>query len=163
MQPAQSESIRQSLDKACRLVKPRRAALEAFTEGLAKLLVMPGNYESQEQAQALLLAVLPASCFADEDGQAPESSSPVCYAQVPGLREGFADTGLPEPPANRITGDTGLREALLAVQHGLCLMLSAAPASPPAGTAPDSQIARLVYQLYELSPAEIAALGQASE
>jgi hypothetical protein len=157
MEPAQLIAIRQSLDKACRLVKPRRAALEAFTGNLITFLAKTQGQQSLAQAKAWLRDILPGTCFVP-DYQEPEGySSPVCYAQVPGLREGFEDAGVPEPPANRIARNPDLREALHAALDSVRQILSAAAGSPPANAALEKQLTALVYQLYELSPEEIAA------
>jgi hypothetical protein len=157
MQPAQLEAIRQSLDKVCRLVKPRRAALESFTSKLGKLLAKAQGQQNEAEVKAYLPALLPGICDAPDDQEPQGYSSPVCYAQVPGLREGFADDGLPAPPANRITGNTGLRENLQAALDNIRQLLAPIPGGPSAGAALERQAAALVYQLCELSPEEIAA------
>jgi hypothetical protein len=160
MELAQLIAIRQNLDKACRLVKPRRAALEAFTGNLITFLAKTQGQQSLAQVKAWLRDILPGTCFAPDYQEHEGYSSPVCYAQVPGMREGFEDAGVPEPPAppaNRIARNPDLREALQATLYSVSQILSAAPGSPPANVALEKQLTALVYQLYELSPEEIAA------
>jgi hypothetical protein len=160
MDPAHLIAIRESLRKACGFVKPQPAALEAFASNLIKLLNTQGQ-QSEAQAQTYLLAILPAACFAPDEEESPGNSSPVCYAHVSGLREGFQEAGIPEPPANRITANTGLREALHAALYSVRQVLSAAPGSPPANnTIIEKQLTAFVYQLFGLSPEEIAAFGR---
>lgn len=157
MEPALLVAVRESLHKACGLVKPPRAALETFAGNLIKLL---SRQQSETLAKTYLSAMLPDTCFAPHQEEAPGNSSPVCYAQVPGLREGFEEAGIPEPPANRITANPGLREALHAVLYSVSQMLGAALAKPPTDAALEKQTAVLVCQLYELSPEEMAAFRQ---
>lgn len=141
MDPAHLPAIRQSLEKAFRLARPRQQALQAFLGSLATLLVEARQQPDRQQAKTFLLTLLPANRPAAEEELVPPSS-PVCYAQVPGLREGFEAPAWPAPR-------TGLQQAVPAACKALSLLLGIA--------SPDKQVASLVGQLYELSPGEMAA------
>jgi hypothetical protein len=169
MNPDQLFAIRQSLNKAYRLVKPRRAAVEAFKNHLLALLQQAAGQESAGNMKIYLEDILRDTYYDPPH----RNNSPVCYADVPGLREGFEEPSLPEvparpdlalasPPGTPLTARCGvhadLKAALQATQYSVNLILADKQAYPPADTALEKKIKQLVYQLYELSPEEIGWL-----
>jgi hypothetical protein len=175
MIPGQIFFIRQSLNKACRLAKPKPAAMAAFRGSLLTLLNQAEEKKSGEDAENYLLDILKGTCFAPGYGEPGNNSSPVCFANSTGLREGFGDPFLPElptppdfeinsPPGNpstsRLLVNADLREALHAIQSGVRQILAGKQASPQVNTMLEKQIKELVYQLYELTPAEIVQLEE---
>jgi hypothetical protein len=173
MIPGQLFTIRQSLNKACRLVKPRRAALEAFNDSLLTWLYPADGIASAEETKRYLLEILQDTCFAPGYEEPQDNSSPVCFAHIPGLRADFADPCSPDLPApaglatnslpgtsptNRLTRNTDLREALQATQFSVRLILCGKRGPSPTAATREEQIKELVYLLYELSPEEIVHL-----
>ena len=170
MIPDQLHCIRQSLNKAYRLGKPANAAMEAFKGKLVTLLYRATGQESEEEAKAYLMEILQDTYFTAGYGEVQGNSSPVCYADVPGLRAGFEDPFSPDlqsatsqentcpagsPLPGRLPPGPDVREALLAATTGVRQMLSAKGVTLQANAVLDKQINSLVYQLYGLSPEDM--------
>jgi hypothetical protein len=174
MIPDQLFCIRQSLNKAYRLGKPAHAAMEAFKDQLAALLYRAAGQESKEQAKSYLMEILRDTYFTAGYGEIHGNSSPVCYADVPGLRAGFEDpfsrdlqtapsqentcpAGPPLP--GRLPPSPDVREALLAAATGVRQVLSAQGLNLQADVVLEKQINSLVYQLFGLNPEEMPPPG----
>jgi hypothetical protein len=159
--------IRQSLNKAYRLGKPGHAAIEAFKAKLITLLYQAAGQENEEEAKIYLMEILRDTYFTAGYEEVQGNSSPVCYADVPGLRAGFEDpfsrdlqtapsqenTYLPGSPLpDRAALSPDVREALLAAISGVRQILSVKGVNLQADVALEKQIQNLVYQLYGLNP-----------
>lgn len=166
MIPAPLYPFKQSLNKAFRLLKPKRASIEAFKGNLVHLLLQIRQDGNEAELKAYVREVL-LDTFYEPEHQNPETnSSPVCYADAPELREEFNDAILPDSKANSLvstfriknmTASAHLREALQITKSCVWQILTAKKDDPqPDRTALEKQIEELVYQLYELTPEEIA-------
>ncbi|GEO06669.1 hypothetical protein AAE02nite_43330 [Adhaeribacter aerolatus] len=171
MIPAQITSIKQNLNKAYGLFKPKLAAIERFKTNLLSLVVQQSPEESEEQLTAYLANILQGT-FLEYANEETQNSSPVCYATISGLREGFEDPFLtdvttPFNPDNKTlpasalpSGKTilppYLKEALHLTKLSVSTILRAKTTESPAETTIlENRINELVYQLYELTPEEI--------
>ncbi|RDC65530.1 DUF7149 domain-containing protein [Adhaeribacter pallidiroseus] len=172
MIPAPLYTIKQSLNKAFRLLKPKRASIEAFKLNLVHLLLQIIQDESEAELKAYVSCIL-SGIFPEPEYQKPENnSSPVCYAHAPELREEFIDPILPNtkapiylqvnPPASTsgiksLTANAHLKQVLQITKTCVWQILSTKQLNLEADTtALEKQINELVYQLYELTPEEIA-------
>src|SRR5688572_15995582 len=125
MKPASPLSIKQNLNNACLLVKPKQAAIETFIANLLKLIFQQNEVESQEKVNIYLETIFK-NTFFDADHQEPEYSSPVCFATGSGLREGFEEPTVyelnnptieinelvPNPVTNQMNLNPELKEAI---------------------------------------------------
>lgn len=174
MLPDQLFRIRQSLNKAYRLGKPANAAIKTFRDQLATLLYRATGQQSEEEAKTYLMEILQDTYFTAGYGEVQGNSSPVCYADVPGLRAGFEDPFFPDlrtapsqentypagsPLPGRLPPNPDLREALLAAATGVRQMLSAKGVNLQADDVLEKQIKSLVFQLFGLKPEEMLPPG----
>ena len=170
MKPASPLFIKQNLNNACLLVKPKQAAMETFKSNLIKLLTQQNEVESQEKVNIYLKTIF-RNTFFDADHQEPEYSSPVCFATESGLREGFEEPSVykiitlslenhalkPKPVANQMNLNPALKEAINLIKLSVKEILKYPPNKPLSDTtAQEKQVSTLVYQLYELTPDENA-------
>ncbi|MDQ4140081.1 MAG: hypothetical protein M3142_06115 [Bacteroidota bacterium] len=172
MFPACSPTFKSNFFKANAFLKPSREAKEAFLENLS-ILLAPLKSEGKPESQEIeCLNVLQNLFSLTPDQVEFENSSPVCYAQTSGLRSGFEDsfnapqnnppdtnlvTNLESLSTNRLQSNPEFTTAIRDVCTAIALMAKTTNASAFAPGL-EKQIADLVYQLYYLTPAEIAVI-----
>lgn len=158
------EFIRHQLQTACRLLQPDSAAREAFRTGLESLLLQTGRIINEAEARNYLAGILGPTCVAYGGEAPPQNSSPVCYAQVQGLRPGFEESDIVEHrestgpattdrlPPDRLPGRVGFKEMWPAIQNSVRQILRGCDPKSPAYPALEKQIEELVSVLYGGQP-----------
>ncbi|MGV3503461.1 MAG: hypothetical protein ACO1O1_07110 [Adhaeribacter sp.] len=154
--------LRHNLNTVCRLVEPALEAREAFRQGLLSLLQQTRKWQDEDEAGRYLAGILQNTCLAPGYERPRQHSSPVCYAQTPGLRPGFEDMLLPDQletarpaedaplPAAFRAGDAGWQELFTATHQSVSLILNGPAGHKPADPALAKRIADLVGGLFNL-------------
>ncbi|MDQ3292411.1 MAG: hypothetical protein M3Q05_14075 [Bacteroidota bacterium] len=167
-------SLKSSLLKANTFRQPIREAVDVFLKNLNDLL-HPLNIKGDAQGEKfLLLEFLRDIFFLSFDNQETENKSPVCYANASGLRPGFEDPFSGRQPTLKNLDNNWflgkdytkpfkihqpLKETLQVIPHTLILIIK--ELNPLADvTKLEQEVARLIYQLYSLTPEEIDFLKE---
>lgn len=174
MFPAQIQHCRHLLNTACNILRPSPAAREAFKNSLLSLLLETGSMNDKEKARSYLTRMLQDTCFVPGEVGPRENSSPVCYANTPGLRPGFEDTtfpDLPGPATMKETGHTnalhppglpenaGLKEILQATQYCVWQIITGFQPGLQVDARLDKQVKELVRLLFGFSPEQLTPDG----
>ena len=174
MLPLDVQTIKQNLNKACRLVRPTWSARELFFQQLVNLLGKTSGNISDVNSRVYLENILKGTCYSSDFKEAGTYNSPVCYANTEGLREEFKDSDQSEmltsinpveekkpdtPMDNHLPGKPGLREALQLTKNSIWEILINHQRNPPIDSLLlEKEINKLISQLYELSPEDKSIL-----
>ncbi|QMU28053.1 hypothetical protein [Adhaeribacter radiodurans] len=160
-------TLKSDIYKAEAFLRPNRVAKEAFLENIKYLLASLNLEENSERKEIELLDLLHNLFLPSTDREDSENSSPICYAHTSGLRNDFLDPfTVPQnnPPKNgsgnnRLQDNPELASAIQNIKRAIVLTVKATNPKSSA-TRIEKHVAHLVYQLYDLTPAEIKIMEE---